>query len=169
MTTTSNSALRSDSALWLIGGFKIAKGGLLVLLGLAAQRLLHEDDIAETVRAWAMELHVRPEGRFIGRMLARLSGLDPHTLQNASAGIFVYAALLFTEGIGLVFRQRWAEYFTIIMTGSFIPLEMYELTKRATIARVAVAMANAAIVGYLVLRLRRETSMGRRAAGIKRT
>ncbi|HET7296266.1 MAG TPA: DUF2127 domain-containing protein, partial [Gemmatimonadales bacterium] len=77
-------------------------------------------------------------------------------LKEISAGTFFYAALLLTEGTGLLLARRWAEYFTVIVTGSFIPLEVYELAKRITLTRLSVIGINVAIVWYLVVRLRRE-------------
>ena len=65
---------------------------------------------------------------------------------------------MFTEGIGLLLRRRWAEYFTIIMTALFIPLEIYELIERLTLTRVVVLVINSVIVWYLVERIRKAKS-----------
>ena len=73
-----------------------------------------------------------------------------------SVGTLFYSALFFTEGIGLLLRKRWAEYFTIISTGAFIPLEIYELLKHVTPVKILLMILNVAIVVYLVLRLRKE-------------
>jgi uncharacterized membrane protein (DUF2068 family) len=70
-------------------------------------------------------------------------------------GTFVYAALLLTEGTGLLLRKRWAEYFTIITTAGLIPLEVYEISRHLTAAKVVVLLINVAIVLYLVARVRR--------------
>ncbi len=72
-----------------------------------------------------------------------------------SAGTFFYAALLSTEGIGLLLRKHWAEYFTVITTAALIPLEVYELIRHFTAVKVVVLVINIAIVWYLVLRLRK--------------
>jgi len=69
---------------------------------------------------------------------------------------FAYAALFLTEGTGLLLRKRWAQYFTIIVTGSFLPLEVYEFARHASVAKLLVILLNVAIIGYLVVRLRRE-------------
>jgi uncharacterized membrane protein (DUF2068 family) len=63
--------------------------------------------------------------------------------------------LLLTEGTGLLLRQRWAEYFTVVVTGSFIPLELYELARHVTVPRLIVTGINVAIVWYLIVTLRR--------------
>jgi uncharacterized membrane protein (DUF2068 family) len=51
--------------------------------------------------------------------------------------------------------KRWAEYFTIIATSSFIPLEIYEIFHHANITKIVVLLINVAVVWYLVLELRR--------------
>jgi uncharacterized membrane protein (DUF2068 family) len=63
---------------------------------------------------------------------------------------------LLTEGVGLLLRKRWAEYFTIITTAGLIPLELYELAKHVTAAKIAILIINIAIVVYLVVRVRSE-------------
>ena len=45
---------------------------------------------------------------------------------------------------------------TVIITTSFIPLEIYELAAHRTWPKIAVIAINVLIVIYLVLRLRRE-------------
>ena len=72
-----------------------------------------------------------PDNRYVDRVLSTLSSLDGRKLKAISAGTFLYSALLLTEGTGLLLRQRWAEYFTVVVTGSFIPLELYELAVAA--------------------------------------
>jgi uncharacterized membrane protein (DUF2068 family) len=60
-----------------------------------------------------------------------------------------------TEGAGLALRRRWAEYFTIIITASFLPLEIYELVHRVTGVKVVVMAINLAILVFLIARVRR--------------
>ncbi len=142
-----------DAGLWLIGGFKLAKGLLLLVVGVGILRLLHQD-VADVLASWIAQLHVDPENRYVDRALSAALSLDDRRLKQISVGTFAYAALLLTEGIGLLLRQRWAEYLTVIVTGSFIPLELYELAKRITLTRLTVLGINVAIVWYLVGRLR---------------
>jgi uncharacterized membrane protein (DUF2068 family) len=140
-------------ALRLIALFKLLKGLLLVAAGFGALRLLHAD-VSALVTSWADRLNIDPQNRYIAAALSRLLSADTRTLVSIGAGSFIYAALLLTEATGLWLRRRWAEYFTIIVTGSFIPLEIYEVAKRFTVTRLAVIALNVAIVGYLVRRLR---------------
>ena len=53
-------------------------------------------------------------------------------------------------------ERRWAEYLTVIATSSFIPLELYELTRGVNPPRLVILAINLAIVWYLVRILRRQ-------------
>jgi len=136
--------------------FKLVKGLLLLAVGAGAVKLLHHD-IAQTVSDWVDFLRVDPDNRFIHGILTRVLGLSPAQLRAASVGTFIYSGLLLTEGIGLLLRKRWAEYFTIVTTASLIPLELYELGKHVTAGKVAILVINIAIVAYLVARVRRNS------------
>jgi uncharacterized membrane protein (DUF2068 family) len=140
--------------LLLIAAFKIFKGLALVAVGIGALRLLHKDVAAETER-WIELLRVDPHNHYIHRVLEKLPILDARKLKELSVGTFFYSALYLTEGIGLALRKRWAEYFTIVSTSLFIPLEIYELIKHASIAKGVLLLVNAGIVAYLVVELRR--------------
>jgi uncharacterized membrane protein (DUF2068 family) len=147
----------APAALWLIGAFKLAKGLILVVVGLGTLHLVHRD-LSETAVTITRRFHLNPANRYLDLALSRFLSLDARQLRQISAGTFCYAALLLTEGVGLLLRRRWAEYFTVIVTGSFIPLELYELTRRISTTRIIVLAVNVAIVWYLVAVLRRSAS-----------
>ena len=153
MTRRANQASRSG--LRIIAAFKLFKGLVLLAAGIGAVRLLHKD-VAFEVERWADLFRVDPNNRFIHRLLERLSILDAKRLKELSVGTFFYSALLLTEGVGLLLGKRWAEYFTVIATSSFVPLEIYELTRRASPARFLVLLLNLVVVVYLVVELRRD-------------
>jgi uncharacterized membrane protein (DUF2068 family) len=144
---------RGSTGLILIGLFKLTKAVLLIAAGIGALKLLHKD-MGDTVMHWVNVLRVDPDNRYIHRLLAKIFAVTPKQLKELSVGTFFYAALLLTEGVGLVLRKHWAEYFTVISTAALLPLEVYELIHRFTAAKVAVLVVNLAIVWYLVIRLR---------------
>jgi uncharacterized membrane protein (DUF2068 family) len=146
---------KSTSGLLLIGLFKLLKGLLLVAAGFGALKFLHKD-LAASVNHWVDVLRIDPENRFIHPILVKIFAVSPKQLKELSVGTFIYAAVLLTEGIGLLLRKHWAEYFTIISTGIFIPLEVYELARHFTAVKVLVLLINVAIVVYLIVHLRRE-------------
>lgn len=136
----------------LIGLFKLTKAIGLIVVGVGAIKLLHKD-IGQTVEHWVNVLRVDPDNRYIHRLITRIFNVTPAQLKAVSAGTFFYAALLAIEGIGLLLRRHWAEYFTVITTAALIPLEIYEIAKHLTWIKMAVLAINVAIVWYLVLRL----------------
>lgn len=143
----------SSRGILLIALFKLFKAVLLVAVGIGAVNLLHKD-LAAIISHWVDILRVDPDNRFIHPILSKLFFVTPQQLKALSAGTFVYAALLFIEGTGLLMRQHWAEYFTVITTAGLIPLEIYELAKHFSWVKVIVIFVNALIVVYLVARLR---------------
>lgn len=144
----------SPAGLILIAIFKLLKGLLLLAVGVGALKMLHRD-VAASVANWVDVLRVDPDNRYIHRVLVKILAVSPRQLRELSAGTFFYAALLLTEGVGLLLRKRWAEYFTVITTAVLIPLEIYEIAKRVTGVKLGVLAINIAIVWYLARRLRR--------------
>ena len=143
----------SATGLILIGLFKLVKALALIAVGIGALKYLHKD-LAASVMRWVDVLRVDPDNRFIHPILTKVFSVTPKQLKEISAGTFFYAALLGIEGVGLLLRKHWAEYFTIITTGALLPLEVYELAKHVTMAKVIVLLINAAIVWYLIVRVR---------------
>lgn len=116
-TPRTSLARESSTTLLIIALFKLLKGILLIAVGIGALKLLHRD-VADMVIQWVNILRVDPDNRIVHSLLARVVGISPKQLEALSAGTFIYAGLLLTEGTGLLLRKRWAEYFTIITTGA---------------------------------------------------
>jgi uncharacterized membrane protein (DUF2068 family) len=138
----------------VIAAFKLLKALALLALGIGALRLLHKD-VAAILEHWINIFRVDSHNHFINLLLEKLSNVDDRRLKELSVGTFIYSAIFFTEGMGLWFRKRWAEYFTIITTASFLPLEVYELVRRFSGGKVLALVINLAVVAYLVWELRR--------------
>lgn len=113
----------------------------------------HREDALGT---WSRALVFDPHGKYVHQVVARISGLDTRQLERIAIGSWLYAAVFLVEGTGLALRRRWAEVLTVIVTTSFIPLEIYELVEHWTWPKIAVIAINVLIVIYLVLRLGRE-------------
>jgi uncharacterized membrane protein (DUF2068 family) len=142
-----------DVWILLIGIFKLVKGVSLLILGFGLLRLLHRD-VAQVAEHWIEVLRVDPDNRFVHRALLKIFNVTPKQLKELSAGTFLYSAIFLTEGCGLLARKHWAEYMTLISTGLFIPLEVYEIYRHFTLVKLGVTAVNVAIVWYLALRLK---------------
>jgi uncharacterized membrane protein (DUF2068 family) len=155
---------RGDAVVWTIAAFKLLKGLLLLAVAIGALTLIDEN-VASRAKSLIASLRVDPQNRFIHALLVKLTRVDNQKLEAISAGSFFYSALLLTEGVGLFLRKHWAEYFTIIVTGSLIPLEIYELVEKFSKTKVAVLVINVAVVVYLIVRIRNRRH-GSRSDGI---
>lgn len=76
--------------------------------------------------------------------------LSPHVLTLIAIGLLAYAAIELVEAIGLWLVKRWGEYFAVIATSVFLPLEIYELTEKVTALRAIMLLVNIAAVVWLL-------------------
>ena len=143
--------------LQVIAVFKLLKGFALIAVGIGALHLLHKN-VAAIVEHWVNIFRVDPHNHFIDLLLEKLSILDDRRLKQLSIGTFIYAGIFLIEGVGLALKKRWAEYFTIITTSSLLPIEIYELARRASIGKTFALLINLAVVAYLIVELRRTRS-----------
>jgi uncharacterized membrane protein (DUF2068 family) len=144
---------RRDRGLELIAAFKLLKALLVILLGVGALSLLRPETEAD-VHAWLSEFTMGRGQKLVEHALALLNVATPTRIRELGIAAMLYGLLFATEGIGLWMQKRWAEYLTIIATGSLIPLEVYELIRRVTVPRGLALVANVAAVVYLIYRLR---------------
>src|SRR3954468_14705315 len=106
---------KRDTGIWLIALFKLAKGLLLLAVGIGAAALLH-NGVETMLDRWANVLWVGRESRLVESLIDKVASLNDNELKLTEIGTFIYSALLLTEGTGLLLRQRWAEFLTIIIT-----------------------------------------------------
>jgi uncharacterized membrane protein (DUF2068 family) len=144
-----------DGALLLIAVFKFIKGAVLLALAFGALTLLHKD-VASEVESWLDQLRIDPDNQFIGALLSKLQLVHSKELKELSALGAAYAGLFLTEGTGLLFQKRWAEWLTIVATSSLMPIEVYELVEKFTAVRLFALLINAAVVLYLIYLVRQK-------------
>lgn len=87
----------------------------------------------------------------IVHQLDQLFTLSSDKLKLAGAVIGAYALVEGLEAVGLWLQKRWAEYLTLLVTASLLPIEVYELVHRASPFKVFALVINVAIVAYLLL------------------
>ncbi|HKT36629.1 MAG TPA: DUF2127 domain-containing protein [Nitrospira sp.] len=145
-----------DTGMAAIAVFKLFKGALLLLVGVGLLELMHAD-IAAVFSLLLDSLHLNAHTRFMHALVLKVDALQPHSVLMAGVISLGYAALLLTEGIGLWLQFSWAAYMTVVSTSALIPLEVYEIIERATVAKVILLIVNLLIVLYLIKQLRRHT------------
>lgn len=155
VSAKTRSHLHGDGALLVIAIFKFVKGALLMALAFSALSLLHKD-VASHVEYWLDQIRIDVDNKFIGGLLSKLQLIHTKELKEISALGAGYAGLFLTEGTGLLFRKRWAEWLTIVATSSLMPIEVYELVEKFTALRLFALLINAAVVLYLIYLVRQK-------------
>jgi uncharacterized membrane protein (DUF2068 family) len=83
--------------------------------------------------------------------LEKALAAKPSTLAMITLMLSAYALIEVVEGVGLWLLKRWGEYFAVIATSVFLPLEIHDLAKGITMTRVVTITINIAAVIYLVV------------------
>jgi len=146
---------RSDVVIRLIALFKLIKAAGLIAVGVGAIAIRHAES-DNSLRHWIDALAVDPHGKYLTELLAKVTSLHARELREIGVACLIYALVFVVEGIGLLGRRMWAEVMTVIVTLSFIPLEIYELVHHRTWAKVVVIIVNVLVALYLLRRLKRE-------------
>jgi uncharacterized membrane protein (DUF2068 family) len=147
--------LHGGRALLVIAIFKFVKGAVLLALAFGALTFLHKD-VASAAGYWLDQLRIDSDNQFIGGLLSKLQLVHAKELKELSALGAAYAGLFLTEGTGLLFRKRWAEWLTIVATSSLMPIEVYQLAQKFTAVRLFALLINAAVVLYLIYLVRQK-------------
>ncbi len=141
-----------------IASYNLGKGLLLLILALSLLGFLHKD-VDGIVGGWLSALGVSLENQHVAALLARLDVITDHQLRVLSGITSLFAAVFITEGVGLFFKQRWAEYLTVVFTASFIPVEIFECLKHFGPAKFILLVVNTVIVYSLIWILRKNANV----------
>ncbi len=142
---------------FVVGIFKLFTGASLLIVSLGLLRYLHRD-LRHAIHHFIDLFRVDPENRYVAALLARLGLVDDRHLKELAGLAAIYDALIhLVEGTGLLLHKKWAEWLTVIATGSFIPIEIYEIARHCAISRIALLIANLAIVFYLIWVIRQRS------------
>ena len=143
------SGQRHNRLLLLIAVYKLLHAALFFAIGIGAHRLLHKD-IADQIDLLARHLRFNPESRLVNFILEKSSLLNDPVLRRIGFVAFCYSAVSLAEGIGLYLEQAWGEFLTLAITASFLPWELFEITRRLTWVRVGLFTINVLVFAYLL-------------------
>jgi hypothetical protein len=142
----------------LIALFKIFQGLLLLLLGFSLLFLNSRPHWLDQISDWTDDQillhHSRPVHFLLSKLQDVLAGGG--ILRATGLLSLFYCVVLFTEGFGVYFQKRWAEWLMIFATGALIPLEVRHLWYRPGLVALLILLANCFIVWFLYLVLKRE-------------
>jgi uncharacterized membrane protein (DUF2068 family) len=141
----------------LIALFKIAKGALLLLLGVSLLFLNARTRWMDALSNWIADEILLEHSKGVAFLLHKLQAvLAGGTLRAPGFLALFYSAVLFTEGIGVYMQQRWAELLMIFATAALIPLEIRHLWHRPGLAGAVILLVNCFIVWFLYRVLKRD-------------
>lgn len=146
----------------LIAAYKLLGALLFIAIGIGALRLVGKD-IDDVFSQLASDLHFNPEWRLVNFILDEASLLNDPLLRRIGLAAFGYAGLGILEAIGLYLEKAWGEYLTLLITASFLPLEILELVRRLTWARIGLFAANVLVLLYLLRIVAERTARKRHA------
>jgi uncharacterized membrane protein (DUF2068 family) len=134
------------------------KAFLLLLLGLGILRFRNDKDAIQNawntdiplLRPFAEQIGWNIDGSFITRWAEDALGLSATALAWIAVAVFAYSALQATEAVGLWMVKRWGEYFAVVATSVFLPLEIHELMNKVTVLRVLALVVNIAAIVWLL-------------------
>ncbi len=131
-TITAEKAERAgDRGVFLIAVFELVKTVLFLIAAAGVFHMVTRDTQVELKRLLHV-FRVSGDSAFIKDMLLKANVITDPGKRILGGVLLLYAVLHATEGIGLLLRKRWAEYFTVIMTAIPLPFEIYLLVHRAT-------------------------------------
>ena len=129
--------------------FEMVKGFLGLVVGITLMFLLHKDleAVAENVLEY---LHIDPTGHFAEMFVERASRVNESNIIIFIVLAFVYTIVRLVEAYGLWKLRPWAEWFAIISGCLYLPIEIYKIFQKPSIAHFLIFFGNILIVLYLI-------------------
>lgn len=152
-------ALRSAFILRFLAIERFVRGLLILLLGIgvlqfkssqvSVRQLFDKDLKAATPLLNQLGWNATDSGLI--HSIEKALNAKGSTLDLVAAFLIFYGLLQLIEGTGLWMLKRWGEYFAVVATSLFLPLEIYELSEKVTLLRIGAFLLNVAAVIYLLL------------------
>jgi uncharacterized membrane protein (DUF2068 family) len=150
--------LRSLLLMRVLGVERYIRGTLVVLLALGVWQFHAQQG---HLRAAFDNLvpHLRPIGSWMGVDLAhagivqsarQVLDVQPKLVLIAAGALLAYGLLQLLEGTGLWLGRRWGEYVAVVATSVFLPLEIHEVLKGASVLKIGALAVNIVAVIWLV-------------------
>jgi uncharacterized membrane protein (DUF2068 family) len=133
----------------VIAVYEIVKTSCLLLVALAAFHFYRQQNFEQLVH-WLEHLSLADSNGLRWKLVELLHQLGRGKFEAVGLVALGYAVLFGIEGVGLWLGKHWAEWFTVIATGSLIPLELYETLYHFGWIKLATLVGNVAIIVYLV-------------------
>ena len=140
---------RHSFGLRVIAIYEVIKTLCLLFVAFVAFGLHQEQNFDHLVHTLE-HLSLQDSSGMRWRLVGLLQEMGPSKFMAIGIVALAYAAIFAIEGIGLWLRKHWAEWFTVIATGSLIPVEAYEVFHKFGWLKLGALIGNIVIVIYLV-------------------
>ncbi len=136
----------------LLRGLFLVLAGVFVIELRHSQQTLQEKFDAELplLRPIADQIGWNIDDSKVVSWIEKVTTLSSTTIVLVGCALLAYGASQFVEAFGLWFAKRWGEYFAVIVTSIFIPLEIYELVEHVALFKVLLLAVNVAAVVWLI-------------------
>ncbi len=151
----SDGARHGEASLVWVGSYKFIQGLLLAVVATGILKTVN-GDLQTTLHEWIKSLHFDADNHYVASLLQKVGFVDEQKLKHLSGFTIAYGVVFMIEGVGLILKQRWAEYLTLVITLSLVPFEIMEIVKHCSVAKLVLLAVNLAIAVYLVVMLRRK-------------
>src|SRR5262245_52884437 len=105
--------------LYAIVAVKLLKGLIFVGLAIVAYTL-SDNDLPADYQNLLHHLRLNPERKFFSDLATQIGTLTEAKILWAAAGTLLYSLFSLVEGVGLIFRVRWAGWLAIGESSFFI-------------------------------------------------
>lgn len=146
--------MTNSGGLRAVALFEAAKGALVLLAGFGAFALIHQDaqHVAEVI---VEHFHLNPASRYPRIFIHLAEQATTPRLLILAACAMAYAALRFVEAYGLWRERKWAEWFAIVSSSLYLPIEVVEIVREVSWLHVGLLLVNLFIIAYLARALTR--------------
>lgn len=138
----------------IVAFFEGAKGLLVLLVGLGLLEFIHKD-LHLAAEQIVRQFHMNPARHYPRIFIDAINNLTDGQLMAMAFSALLYSVVRFVEAVGLWLQRQWAEWFGLLTGGLYIPVELFEITRKITWPKVTVLIVNAGVVGYLAYLLYR--------------
>jgi uncharacterized membrane protein (DUF2068 family) len=127
--------------------YKSVVASLLTVTSIALLLALNSHHLLEGL---SESLFLETKLNIVKYLLAKILIIKPHTLLFSGVATGLYAILTVLEAVGLWYEKAWATILVLLLVGISIPPEIYELVHGVTVLKLAVFIANLAVLWYLL-------------------
>lgn len=145
-----------------IAALEAVKGLLALMVALGIQ-LFADRSLLDIAEALVRHMHLNPASHFPSIFLRAAADFSNVKLSFLALGAVAYSLVRFIEAYGLWRARTWAEWFSLLSGGIYIPLEIRAMITHPTALGVMVFLVNLVVVLYmahlLLVKRRREKTV----------